>query len=202
MVAGMAFWVMVTSPWIPGVEPNKADPGFGERAIAAEGAAPNAFDDVALQYVRAYQESDCGAVVDLTWWMKERIAYATKHQGRSEADVRAGLCGAAMTRSPEGNRITPEGIEDQYIFRPGADVTFVGRDPGTEGLAKGTAQRTWLRVNFADESRAPFDSGKRPIRGLTVGVNVSEDGYILKAGIVGNLDIAHETVTTNWTGGK
>lgn len=163
-----------------------------ENALAAEG--------IAMRYAAAYQRGDAAEIIRMTWWMAERLRYVQMENGAREAYDRAyqTLCDGVQERRVEGNRVSPEGIEDQYIFAPGAALEVVGVDEGRQDLSKPVAQRTWIRVTYPSRGPAPRDEAGNAIRSVTVGVNISRDGYVLKAGVVGNLEIDSDSFSCDW----
>ena len=112
----------------------------------------------------------------------------------------ASLRRRSSQRLAEGNRLRPEGIEDQYVFAGGVTVTPVGIDAGRDDLERPVKDRTWVRVTFPDRSTALRDEAGLPIRSLVAGINVSEDGFVLKANVVGNLEIDADSIQTFWRG--
>jgi len=155
---------------------------------------------VAWQYARAYQEGNWESVIAMTLWVQDRLDYVRSHEG-DEAVIERELLRVQERlgdRSPSGNQLLPEGIEDQYVFSPGAEIEIVGVDKGEGTLERPVAQRTWIRVTFPERSRALRDKANLPIRSLVAGVNVSVENQVLKAGIVGNLDIAREAISYDW----
>ena len=180
------------------IQPEKIEQAPGVFGETPDRASPES--DVAWQYARAYQEGDWEAVIATTLWIQDRLAYVQAQAG-GEALVereRLRLQERLGNRSPGGNQLLPEGIEDQYVFSPGAEIEIAGLDKGRDGLERPVAQRTWIRVTFPERSRALRDGANLPIRSLVAGVNVSHEKQVLKAGIIGNLDIAHESISYGW----
>ncbi len=162
--------------------------------------APADYDSAALDYAHAMQQGNWDRVIEMTLWMRDRLDYVGGQTGDGAAvmSARQELAGMLAGRDAPGNRLTAQGIEDSYVFAPGAQVEAVAVDSGREDLAAPVAERVWLKVTFPSRARAPRDSMGLPIKALTVGVNVSAEGYILKAGIIGNLEIAWEAVSYAW----
>lgn len=181
---------MVTQPMMPPTL-------FKSTAAIAAVEGP---DDVALAYVEAYRTERCSVVVATTWWMQERLAYEAA-QGKERQAVQDDLCGSVFRRYPAENLLTAWGIEDQYVFRPGSEIEYIGSDLGRDDLEKPVRKRCWFRVTYPSAYGSPADEEGRPIESLTVGVNVSNDGHVLKANIIGNLDIADETRRFSANGG-
>lgn len=147
---------------------------------------------LAGRYVAAVQSGNCDDVVTLTLWMQERLDNA---QAEQEMDT---LCATLLDRSSEGNRLGPLGIEDRYIFSPQATFEVLETDDGREDLERPVRERTWYKVTYPSKEHAVRDKGGNPISTLVVGVNVSTDGYILKAGVRGNLDIDFDAISYRW----
>ena len=192
---GLAIRAFLRDTTIPPEKIEQAPGVFGERPDPA-----SLESDVAWQYARAYQEGNWESVIAMTLWIQDRLAYVRAQAG-DEAPVereRLRLQERLGDRSPGGNQLLPAGIEDQYVFSPGAEMEIVGLDEGRDGLERPVAQRTWIRVTFPERSRALRDEANLPIRSLVAGVNVSHEKQVLKAGIIGNLDIAHESISYGW----
>lgn len=158
-----------------------------------------AWDAAAKAYVDALQAGLCDPVIDRTWWIQERLEYVQRTEGQTAAErAYEEQCEELLTRTAEGNQLTNEGIEDKYIFVPGAEIGLLKIDGGRSDLAKPVASRSWIRVTFPTEYRAPRDRAGNAIRRIRVGLNVSSDGYVLKAGVRGNVEIDWESISTAW----
>jgi hypothetical protein len=153
-----------------------------------------------LVYAKAVQEGDADSVIAMTLWMQERVErIRLEAQTAAQQDTALEQLKANMrNRRLERNQLGPEGIEDQYIFSAGATLTVAGVDEGRSDLARPAARRVWIRVTYPSRSAALHDANGKAIRAVTVGVNISEDGYVLKAGVLGNLDIDVESLTYDW----
>lgn len=153
-----------------------------------------------MAYAESMSARSCDEVIDMTWWMQERLRFV-RLSGDDDAVVQAAhaeLCDRVTSHRPEGNQLTAEGIEDRYVFVPGARIEAVAIDEGRDDLAKAVRHRTWLRVEFPTRERAPLDMKGKPLRGLLAGVNISTDGYILKAGILGNVELDTSSFSYDW----
>ncbi|MFO7774229.1 MAG: hypothetical protein R6W89_00385 [Candidatus Hydrogenedentota bacterium] len=157
---------------------------------------------VAWRYALAVRDSNCAEVTRMTLWMNERLDRVRAAHGDSEEleAARQALCRQITHRAIEGNQLTAEGVEAQYIFAPGVDLELIGVDKGTAGLKRPVAERSWIRVTYPHRGRALRDDEGRPIRSIVVGINVSQDGYILKAGVIGNLEVDRESIHYSWPG--
>ena len=155
----------------------------------------------AFLYGKAIKEGQCDEVVAMTRWMRERLDYAAMTSGDPSAREKAKkeLCEKLQSRPPEGNQLGPQGIDDKYVFSPGAKIEIVALDEGRTGLASAVKTRAWLRVTYPHKRNALRDRVGNAVRSLLVGVNISEDGYVLKAGIQGNLDIEMQSLSYNWS---
>lgn len=157
-------------------------------------------DCIAMRYAEAVQEGDCDEIIRMTWWITERLQ-RLESLGSSPTSLeaaRAGICEQVQDRGVEGRRLRREGVEDQYVFAPGASIEPIHVDVGRTDLAKPVHDRTWVRVIYPAPERALLDEAGRPIRSIAVGVNVSKDGYVLKAGVIGNLDVGLSSVLYDW----
>jgi len=152
----------------------------------------------AMRYVRALQEGNCDETIALTLWMNDRIELSRLKNPEQLADIREELCASLTDRRIEGNRLSEEGMEDQYVFAPGSRVSLIRVDEGREDLERPVATRVWVEVMYLREERAPLDLGGLPIKSLTAGINATSDSYVLKAAVVGNVEIDYESIVTNW----
>lgn len=173
-----AFWLLGPRP---GSVPEVQSVSRGSSDLAA-------VRETALQYAGAVRDGDCARAIALTAWMGERLRNARTAGADVEA-VREQLCAELQDRSLEGNRLRPEGVEDRYVFAPGVTIEFVRADAGRSDLSRPVRGRAWLRVEYPAADRALSDQTGRPLKALTVGVNVTREGYVAKAGVVGNLEI-------------
>lgn len=148
-------------------------------------------NDAAVVYARAVQDGHCERVIALARWMQERVAYvsATGSGPRAAEEARDEICADLQDRPVERNVLTREGIDDKYAFPPGATIAAVRRDKGRGDLDAAVDHRTWVRVEYPVERYAPRSEDGRAIRAMVVGVNVSPDGLIVKAGVLGNVEV-------------
>jgi hypothetical protein len=175
--------------------------GAAEEGDAVSETPPEApVDDAGMRYARNVQEGDWESVMAQTVWMQERLDYAASTGGGDEARTAAidALAEELSNRSPVEAQLLPEGVEDKYVFAPGAELAWAGQDEGQQELARPTARRTWIRVTYPVKGRALRDEANIPIKAITVGVNLTADGEVLKANIVGNLDILRESISYAW----
>lgn len=154
-----------------------------------------------MQYARAFQTGAWDDIIAMTWWMQERLErVALRSSDPAEGErARQRLRAHLSRRAVAGNQLRPEGIEDQYVFAPGGELTAVSTDTGRETLAKPVSQRTWIRVTYPEPARALRDEEGNTIRSILVGVNVSQEGFVLKANVIGNLDIRKESYRYMWS---
>lgn len=150
-------------------------------------------DKVASNYIEALQHDRCEEVIGLTWWMKERLDYVTS-RGEDIATAKSDLCTLALERRSDEAMITSEGIHDKYIFPPGAIARPLRSDAGLDYLAKPVSYRLWFEVSYEGVELPPRGSEGRPITKMRVGLNVSDDGYILKAGVLGTAEVNEDSI--------
>ena len=150
------------------------------------------------QYVAAYQNLNWGAVIAQTLWMQDRLAFVMLGGDGGAEDAREAMEAGLAERTEEGNQLRPEGIEDQYVITPFAAIEAIGSDAGHEDLERPAAGRVWFRAVYPTRVRAPRSPENLAIRSLVFGVNYTEDGYILKANIRGNLDILWDRISLEW----
>ena len=153
---------------------------------------------IAQRYASSVQMGDCARTIELTWWMQERLHFAIKSGEDARGSAMEDLCGSLKARMTEGNLLLPEGVEDQYVFAPLAKVEVTGLDAGRQDLVKPVVERVWMLVSYPVPTQALRDENRTPIKSLIVGVNVSTDGYVLKAGLIGNLEIDLESISYKW----
>lgn len=168
------------------------------RSLQDESGTP--LSSVAWRYALAVRGNNCAEVIRMTLWMNERLDRVRAAHGDSEEldAARKALCRQITHRAIEANQLTAEGVDDQYVFAPGVELELVGIDDGAAGLKRPVAERSWIRVTYPNRRRALRDDDGRPIRSVVVGVNVSQDGYILKAGFIGNLEVDRESIQYSW----
>jgi len=167
------------------------DVGDGVPAAIREG--------IAWQYARAYQEGNWPRVIELTLWMEERLDYVA--QSGTPEDVaaeRENLAAQLGTRTIAENRLNDEGVDDQYLFTPGSRLDFLSEDGGGDGLEAPVARRTWFKVTYPARDKALLDREGVPIRSVHAGISVSREGRVLKAGVIGNLDIDWNSIQYDW----
>jgi len=152
--------------------------------------------DVAMRYVQACQDGAWDAVIKTTAWMCDRLNRAAADNTREAAADE--LCEALRQRTAEGNRLRAEGIEDVYVFAPGAKVRVVRTDSGRDDLERSTRGRVWLELVYPVRDMAPRNQEGRAIRSLMAGLNVSDDGLILKASVVGNAEVDVDSIVDRW----
>ncbi|MFA6241687.1 MAG: hypothetical protein WC655_12215 [Candidatus Hydrogenedentales bacterium] len=165
---------------------------------------------VAMRYAHAVQDGNCDEVLRMAGWMVDRmrrVALESSDPAVIKAE-RDKLCEELGARVVEGNVLRFEGIEDQYVFAPGATMEVVGKDVGRTDLSSPVAYRTWIRVTYPNSRTAPLvqdleaEAIVKPVRAWNVGVNISRaDDTVLKAGVVGNLDIDFDSFSFDWPEG-
>ena len=198
LIGGMAGAVVgVTVKFLISPRASSHDSVLGS---STEGAVAQAVQDSAVwKYARACQEGQWAYVVDSTLWMQERLEFVARSGGPESVDEeRKLLIEQVSTRSIADNHLAKVGVEDQYVFTPGAVLEFVADDEGRDDLVAPVARRTWLNVTYPLREKALLDRQGFPIRSLYVGVNVSEQGHVLKAGVVGNLDVDWDSINYDW----
>lgn len=161
--------------------------------LPAAGAAVGYQETVAnaMKYAQALQNGQFQQALLQLNWVQERLERVRAAQGTAEAEnaALAQLVEEISTSARTGAVLRVEGIEDQFVFVPRALVGYSAADAGRADLERPTAGRAWLRVSYPEPAIAPKDVDGRSIKTLTVGLNVAADGRILKAEIVGNLEI-------------
>lgn len=185
------------------VPPPLAQDWTAQRAPADAESPPGS---IAMHYALAVQNRDCEEVIRLAQWMNDRLAQIKLKSGDPEAlkAAKEALCKRVSNWNIEENQLTAEGLDDPYVFAPGAQIEEAGQDrvSDDESFPQPVRERTWLRVTYTGKQRAPRDEAGQPIRSMRVGVVVSTDGKILKAGIKGNMEIDEKSVSTRWKPGE
>ena len=202
--AALAAAIVGAAQW--GTTPTLAQLGAGKGAAAGAPLPAVQEDGPAVVYARALQEGDWNQVIAHTAWMQDRLRHVAASGGDETAveHARQELMAGLSRRTAAGNQLTEEGIEDQYVFAPGSRLEVVRVDAGRHGLEAPVEKRVWMRVTYPQRTRAVRDLANVPIRSLVAGVNVSSEGLVLKANIVGNLDIDWSALAYGWdadTGG-
>ena len=202
--AGLLFgWTRLIEP----LATTDAASGTGEGGEAVRPLDEDPDVVAALRYARALQDGFCDEIIRSTAWMDDRMhRVAIESAGEDVVETAwDALCAKALDRAVEGNLLVPEGIEDQYVFAPGAELNVAGVDAGRDDLDRPVAKRVWIRVTFARQQTAPLARAEEggemmAVRALTVGVNLSKDGgLVVKAGVVGNLDIDMDSLSFDWS---
>lgn len=157
-------------------------------------------DEVALCYARALQTGAWETVIAMTSWMQDRLAQAALASSNPREVDRAKqrLCARLSAREIAGNQLRPEGIEDQYVFAPGTAVAVLDTDSGRASLAEPVLKRVWVRVTYPERTRALRDVDGVPIHAVSVGINIDRNGLVLKASVLGNLDIRSDSLDYRW----
>ena len=153
---------------------------------------------LAMRYALAVQNGNAEEVLRLVAWMNERLRRTDPSKRDS---VTADLERRMLDRSAEGNQMRPEGVCDQYVFAPGATLETLEEDEGRSDLSEPVAKRVWIRVTYPSPHRALLNSEGMPIHSLEVGVNISTEGLVLKAGVLGNVDIDEDSLLMEWPSG-
>ena len=220
-VTGMWRWFGTESPRETS-EPQDVSPGaFGNQAAGQETAPAhqtNTAGATALRYAHALQSGDIDEAIDLTLWMRERLDFVRLANPEQESveSARRELGRLLQDRKAEGYVLRPEGVEDQYVFCPGSQVELsavehvapdqgADDEPAANALAPTDAEpvddylpavreRVWLRVTYPGQSPGLRTSGGLAIRLLRVAVSVSKEGHVLKAGVIGNLEIDYDSI--------
>jgi len=184
----------------PGASSQEATKGTAQDGKSHAAAADQVAEGLAMAYARAFQSGAWDNIIRRTCWMEARLARVRLESSdpaavvRAMADLRARL----SERSVEGNHLRPEGIEDQYVFTPGARLEVIGADDGRQDLAEPAKGRTWIRVTYPDHARAPCDEKGRPLRSLVAGLNLNGNGLVLKANVLGNLEFQEGSRVYDW----
>ena len=207
VLAALSLWYSI-SIWIekkeievvPPVENNKLIKIIDARVTSWNDATyerpDQPSDTIAVQYALDIQKGRSTEAVNRIWWMVERLR---RDSDKNEIEeTKAKLSRTLAERIKGQNILRLEGVEDKYIFCPGAGIELFDVDEGLSDLEKEVESREWLKVRYPNKSVALKDVDGKPIRSLIVGVNVSKDGYILKAGVIGNLDIDWDSISYNW----
>jgi hypothetical protein len=196
--------------WHGAAQPRKIELLAGAKPEAPAGTAKpspepprHEQDSLAMRYAVAVQNGNCDVIIPHTEWMRERLktVLAGGADGEVNDKVRGDLCDKIQKRPSEGNQLRKEGVEDQYVFAPGAVFEWISADSGRTDLETTVKRRTWIRVTFPLRSRALADRTGRPIHSLVVGINVSADDCVVKANVVGNLDIDYGSFKFDWPSG-
>ena len=202
VLAGLALWWRVSSSSAPTASAEQAKAVIARSVQAEEkkAGAEIVGNPVALRYATAFQQDAWDEIVDTTCWMQQRLTRVQIETGSTDArdEARVRLLERVSSRSVEGNQLRLEGIEDQYVFVRGAELAVVALDAGNQGLEQATKDRTWIRVTYPSRREALRDAKGIPIRSITIGVNVSPDGLVLKANIIGNLDVEWTSISYDW----
>lgn len=197
---GLVVGTLVRGVMKPSVERTTLPPGESSESPGPADSGPRSIENgSAWQYAVACRDGNWERVVDLTLWMRDRLAYVLATDGADSVPrERERLIADLGTRTIADNRLAEEGVEDPYVFSPGAKIDYDTIDAGRDDLDGKVARRTWLVVTYPSKDKALLDSDGVPIHSLRVGINVSTDGYVLKGNVIGNLDIDWESIMYDW----
>ena len=118
---------------------------------------------VAERYLFALQNEVCSTTIELTWWMQNRLAKVRVEGANAEGAALEALCSSITDRNAEGYVLSAEGVEDQYLIAPLAQVVVTGLDGGRQDLDKGVRERVWIRVTYPVPTHAVRDENGTPI---------------------------------------
>ena len=154
----------------------------------------------AWRYARAVADGDLETAIAMTLWMQDRLAFRRTETGDEVevAKTREELAAGLREHTVEGNRLTAEGVEDQYLFAPGVDFAIVGELPGDTDLEAPVEQKVLFRIVYPRKETALCDSEGRPIHVLVAAIETNKDGMVLKAGIAGNAVLLRGTIRYDW----
>lgn len=184
---------------VPGTEKEPSSTAGDSNLEGAQGSTGSIEQSSAWRYAVACRDGNWTEVLALTEWVRERLAFVERSEGASAlAAEQERLIQELGTRTVEDNRLSDEGVEDQYVFSPGAKIEYDSVDNGRDDLDGATARRTWLKVVYPAREKALLDRDGVPIRSIVVGINVSPDGHVLKANVFGNLDIDWSSIKYDW----
>ena len=204
IIAGVGFWWWTVPRTMPGAGSARGIEGVSTPGVAEPGSASETSgvvgNPVAVRYATAFQQGAWDEIVNMTCWMQQRLMRVQIESGSPVAreEARAELRKRVSNRYVEGNQLRPEGVEDQYVFVSDAMIELVGLDAGRPSLEQPTKDRTWMRVSYPSRRSALRDDKGIPIRSITVGVNVSTGDLVLKANVIGNLDIDRNSISYDW----
>ena len=164
----------------------------------------------ALAFAKALQANDCDEVIRLTSWIADRlqrVALESSDPAKLET-ARKKLCEKILARPYEDNVLRTEGIDDQFIFAPGAQLEVIAKDEGRVDLGTAVAERIWIRVTYPRRETAPLapvaegSPDMKPVRQWLAGINLSkESSLVLKASVQGNIEIKRDSATFDWPQG-
>jgi hypothetical protein len=187
---------------IESVEAASSSRELDEAPLDKEGLVEDLRQGIAMRYALAVQQRNTDEVIRMTKWMQDRLRYVRGTSDAPEAveEARRALRENLTQRRTEENQLGVGGVEDKYVFAPGALLTPLGTDEGEKDVEPGaeTKRQTWIRVTYPDKRRALKNEEGAPIRELKVGVTVSTQGQVLKVGIQGNLNIDEDSILRDW----
>lgn len=147
-------------------------------------------DHPAVRYAHAMLDNDCETVIGLTLWMGERLQHARIHGGDDgHREARDALCRRVFERRLEDAEWSTSGVEDRFVFQPGARVEILGLEEGRRDLERTAMEGVRFRVAYATPERALRDASGTPIQSLETVVWVSREGLVLKAGVIGDAEV-------------
>jgi len=190
------YWGPPTSEFLEEQERIRAE--AEATAEAATLAANSESARIAERYVFALQNEDCATAIELTGWMQDRLAAVQGQGTEAEGEVLRELCESISERVLDGQHLYAEGIEDQYLMAPMAQVSMVDVDEGRTDLEKPVQERVWFHVSYPVPTQALRDANGTPIKSVRAGLNVSKDGQVLKGELLGNFEIDFDSISYAW----
>jgi hypothetical protein len=188
------YWGSPTQKIKESIQLNKESSDTDEHL--SEALHPARYRSIAESYIRAFQAENCAEITRLTWWMQERLLFLQEQTLDETERTRAleEMCTEVRRDRTAPHLLTVEGIADQYVLTPQSTFDILGADQSTDKLAKPAAERVWVRVSYPNKAVALKDGKTNPIKSLVIGIHISTDEYILKAGIRGNIEIDLERI--------
>lgn len=169
------------------------------KRMAPEDVPIEVVEGPALRYIEAVQASDWDTVITMTQWMQERIALAAEESGESgEKAAQADLAKSLKAEQNALAQLQLQGVEDTGVLKPSAEVKYLTSDAGLQDLARPVQRRDWFRITYPLKSQTLLDDKGLPLRAVTVGINISVDGKVLKSSVIGNMEIDMETLSADW----
>jgi len=157
-------------------------------------------DHPAVRYAHAVQDNDCDTVIALTLWMAERLQFVRLNGGDASSleSTRADLCRRLSERRLEEAQWEISGVEDRYVFMPGAELKVLAVEEGRGDLSRDAKECVLFRVSYAAPERALRDSEGLPVRSLEARVWISKEGFVLKASVLGDAEVDPDSFRYDW----
>ncbi|MGC8738711.1 MAG: hypothetical protein ACP5UA_08715, partial [Candidatus Hydrogenedens sp.] len=130
-------------------------------------------------------------------WIQDRLRYNGKINNGDQQKIekeKERIAKEINSRDINKNYLTPEGVEDKYIFTPEAKITIVGIDDIGPFIDKRIKEMVWVNVEYPKPAKALRNEKQIPIKSLVCALSTNNNGKIIKSSIIGNAKIDFSSI--------